>query len=214
MTALSEQTEVVLATSNLPNSEPQSAEPRSPELLSPELPTPELADSSLSPAALASLIDQHQGDVWRYLRYLGAASADADDLTQETFLALSRSKFQQRSQRETGTYLRRVARNQLLMFRRLQGREIDTVQLEAAEQVWAEVVPAAGMNALLATLAECLQSLDGRAREAIHLCYREDLSRQAMAAALGMKPEGIKTLLRRTRDALRDCIQRKMHSQS
>ncbi len=208
MTALSEQTEVVLATSNLPNTEPQSAEP-----LSPELSTPELAGSALSPAELATLIEQHQADVWRYLRYLGAATPDADDLTQETFLALSRSKFQQRSQCETATYLRRVARNQLLMFRRLQGREIDTVQLEAAEQVWAEVVPAAGMNSLLATLGECLRTLDGRAREAIHLCYREDLSRQAMAAALNLKPEGIKTLLRRTRDALRDCIQRKMQNQ-
>ena len=38
---------------------------------------------------LAELVREHQADVWRYLRYLGADGHDADDLTQETFLAWS-----------------------------------------------------------------------------------------------------------------------------
>lgn len=202
MTALTEQTEVSSARQSVAAS----------ELPNPESSADDRAESVLTSTELSALIDQHQADVWRYLRYLGAGSADADDLTQETFLALSRSKFQQRNVKATGAYLRRVARNQLLMFRRFQGRDLDTVQLEAAEQVWAETVPEAGMNTLLATLAECVKTLDGRAREAIQLFYREDLSRKAMASALSMKPEGIKTLLRRTRDALRDCVQRKTQS--
>lgn len=204
MTALSEQTEVPLARQNVAAS----------NLPNPESPVDDCAGAVLTSSELSTLIDQHQSDVWRYLRYLGAGSADADDLTQETFLALSRSKFQQRSVKATGAYLRRVARNQLLMLRRFQGREIDTVQLEAAEQVWAETVPEEGMHTLLATLADCVKTLDGRAREAIQLFYREDLSRKAMASALSMKPDGIKTLLRRTRDALRDCIQRKTSRQT
>ena len=109
MTVVSEQTEVVLTAA-------------------------ELANAGRSSLDLAGIIDRHQADVWRYLRYLGADSNDADDLTQETFLALNRAKFQHRSNGETAAYLRTIARNQLLMFRRLQGREIDTVQLEAAEQ--------------------------------------------------------------------------------
>ncbi|MEM8944588.1 MAG: sigma-70 family RNA polymerase sigma factor [Planctomycetota bacterium] len=203
MTALNEQTEVPLArqyvaAADLPNSE-SPIEPPS---------------EGLSPTDLAELVARHQADVWRYLRYLGADAADADDLTQETFLALSRSNFEQRSDRKTAAYLRTVARNQLLMFRRFQGRAIDTVQLEAAEQVWAGTVSEEGLPGILALLTECLKTLDGRAREAIHLCYREDLSRKAMASALSMRPEGIKTLLRRTRDALRDCIERKTKSQT
>lgn len=163
----------------------------------------------LPPRRLAELINAHQADVWRYLRYLGAEAADADDLTQETFLALGRAKFQHRSRAETTAYLRTIARNQLLMLRRFQGREIATVQLDAAEQVWAANVADAGMEGLLASLTECLEALEGRAREAVQLFYRENLSRAAIASALTMKPEGIKTLLRRTRDVLRDCIQRK-----
>ena len=158
---------------------------------------------------LACIIDQHQADIWRYLRYLGAEASDADDLTQETFLAVSRSKFEQRSPAETAGYLRTAARNQLLMLRRKHGRQIDTVELEAAEQVWAETTGNTGMGAILETLADCLKTVDGRARQAIDLFYRDGLSRKAMAAALNIKPEGVKTLLRRTRDILRDCIQRK-----
>ncbi len=158
---------------------------------------------------LANLIDRHQADVWRYLRYLGAESTDADDLTQETFLALSRSQFEQRTPAETAAYLRTVARNQLLMLRRKQGRQIDTVELAAAEQVWATTVDPTGMDAILTALTDCLKTVDGRAREAIDLFYRDGLSRKAMAAAMNIKPEGVKTLLRRTRDILRNCIQRK-----
>jgi len=184
MTAVSEQTEVDLAAMDS-------------------------ASIDLSNINLASIINEHQADVWRYLRYLGAEPTDADDLTQEAFLALSRSVFEERGSKQTAAYLRTVARNQLLMLRRRQGRQIDTVGLEAAEQVWAEAVDDTGMAAILMTLADCLKTVDGRARQAIDLFYRDRLGRKEIAKTLQIKPEGVKTLLRRTRDALRDCIQRK-----
>ena len=184
MSVVIEQTEAVLGAANLP-------------------------PACLPNSDLAALIEQHQADVWRYLRYLGAEASDADDLTQETFLALSRSKFEQRTPGETAAYLRTVARNQLLMFRRFQGRQIDTIQLEAAEQVWAEAVNETGMDALLSLLADCQKTLEGRARQAVDLFYRARQGRTEIAATLQIKPEGVKTLLRRTRQALRDCIRRK-----
>jgi len=155
---------------------------------------------------LAGLVLQHQANVWRYLRFLDATTADADDLTQETFLAIGRSKFKQRTEHETAAYLRTVARNQLLMARRREGREINTVELEAAEQVW---VAAGDRDIYLAALADCLEKIDGRARVAIHLFYEEKRGRAEIAKELDMKPDGIKTLLRRTRDVLRSCIEQK-----
>ena len=82
---------------------------------------------------LESLARRYQAEVWWYLRYLGATPADAEDLMQETFLALGRAAFEERSERETATYLRKVARNQLLMLRRSSGRTVGTVDLAAAE---------------------------------------------------------------------------------
>jgi RNA polymerase sigma-70 factor (ECF subfamily) len=160
--------------------------------------------------SLETLVHQFQADVWRYLRYLGASAADADDLAQETFLAVARSAFQERSPEQTAGYLRTVARHQLLMARRRQGREVNTVQLEAAEEVWSASVGSAGMDGYLAALSDCLEHLDGRGRQAIDQCYRDRKSRAEIAQNLQMKPDGVKSLLRRTREILRQCIEGRM----
>jgi RNA polymerase sigma-70 factor (ECF subfamily) len=159
---------------------------------------------------LAQVVAQHQATVWRYVRYLGADAAEADDLVQETFLAVFRSKFVHESDGETAGYLRTTARNQLLMLRRRQRRGPNEVELEAAEAVWAETLGDGPADPYLEALAGCLEHIDGRARQAIDLQYTHRESREAIAERLHMKPEGVKTLLRRTRETLRDCIERKI----
>jgi RNA polymerase sigma-70 factor (ECF subfamily) len=159
---------------------------------------------------LASLVREHQADVWRYLRYLGAAADDADDLMQETFLAVARTPFEVRSRAETAAYLRTAARNQLLMLRRRQGRLICTVELAAAEEVWAETLTAGDSNEFLQALSDCCQALAGRAREAVDRFYRDGESREQLAARFEVTVDGIKTLLRRTRASLKDCIERRL----
>src|SRR5918995_6414789 len=121
---------------------------------------------------LATLVREHQADVWRYLRYLGASADDADDLAQETFLAVARAPFDERSRNETAAYLRTAARNQLLMLRRRQGRQICTVELTAAEDVWAEATAAGDFNEFVEALTKCCEALAGKAREAIDRFYR------------------------------------------
>ena len=167
--------------------------------------------TKLGPQQLTHLVRQHQADVWRYLRYLGASAADADDLTQETFVAVARAEFTEQSPPQTAAYLRTVARNQLLMARRREQRQINTVDLAAAEQVWSTLVPEEGMAGLLAALSECLDKLDGRARQVIDGFYRDRHSREELANALALKPDGVKTLLRRTREVLRKCIEQRSH---
>ena len=72
----------------------------------------------------AAVVREHQAGVWRYLRFLGADQTEADDLTQETFLALLRAhekgSFSYQGSEATWGYLRQVARNQLLQRRRKQ----------------------------------------------------------------------------------------------
>lgn len=160
---------------------------------------------------LAGLVREHQADLWRYLRYLGAAADDADDLTQETFLAMARAPFELRSRGETAAYLRTAARNQLLMLRRRQGRQIGTVELTAAEEVWAEATTNEGFDEFLETLRICCKTLAGRARQAVDRFYRDGCSREQLAAELEISPDGVKTLLRRTRAGLKECIERRLH---
>ena len=159
---------------------------------------------------LASLIHDHQAGVWRYLRFLGTERTEADDLTQETFLAFTRSRFVECNRSQTAGYLRTVARNQLLVLRRRQHREVNTVDLEAAESVWAAAVgPDGSLSDYLDALRECVAELEGRPRSAIDLHYRDHEGRDAIAKQLNMKPDGVKSLLRRTRELLRECVERK-----
>ena len=158
---------------------------------------------------LAALVVEHQSDLWRYIKYLGATGAEADDLVQETFLSVARRPFQQRSRESSAAYLRTVIRRKLLMLRRQQRREIETTDLEAAESVWADMTGNGESSDLLASLSICLDQLTPRATEALRLFYTDGQSRETVASRLGMKPDGIKTLLRRTRDTLRECIERK-----
>jgi RNA polymerase sigma-70 factor (ECF subfamily) len=179
---------------------------------------PTRAGSSSTPAGsfdLAALVHKHQAGVWRYVRFLGAGTAEADDLTQETFLALAKAEFVERDERQTAGYLRVVARNQLLALRRKQNLEIGTVELEAADSVWAAAAGEDGsLSSYLEALRECLSQLEGRAQEAIELHYREHAGREAIAERLGMKPDGVKTLLRRMRQVLRECIERKLKTET
>jgi RNA polymerase sigma-70 factor (ECF subfamily) len=158
---------------------------------------------------LAALIKEHQSDLWRYVRYLGATGVEAEDLVQDAFLAVARRPFEQRDRASSAAYLRTVIRRQLLMLRRKQRREIDTTELEAAESVWANMTDGSDSNHLLAALSRCLDHLTPRASEALRLFYTEGQSREVVATRLEMKVDGIKTLLRRTRDRLRACIERK-----
>jgi RNA polymerase sigma-70 factor, ECF subfamily len=164
---------------------------------------------------LATLVRKHQAGVWRYVRFLGADASEADDLTQETFLALARAYFVERDEQQTAGYLRVVARNQLLALRRKQNREVGTVELEAAESVWATAAgPDASLSMYLDALRDCLAAVEGRARQAIDLQYAEEASRETIASRLGMQPDGVKTLLRRTRHVLRECVERKIKIES
>jgi RNA polymerase sigma-70 factor (ECF subfamily) len=161
------------------------------------------------------MVRTHQAGVWRYLRFLGADRTEADDLTQETFLAFGRSEFVERCDRQTAAYLRVIARNQLLALRRKQHREISTVELESAEAVWAAAAGTNGnLTEYLDALRNCLEQLEGRARRAVDMHYRDDAGRDAIATELEMKSDGVKTLLRRTRQILRECVERKIRIES
>ena len=159
--------------------------------------------------SVTDLIGRHQNELWRYARYLGAEANEADDLVQETFVGVHKRPFEQRTERESAAYLRKVLRNRLLQRRRRQGREVTTVGLEMAEQVWTENKADTHWNDHLLALEDCLQALQERSQSAVRLFYHDGLSHRQIAEQIKLAPEGVKTLLRRARHALRECIRRK-----
>ncbi|MBE7491348.1 MAG: RNA polymerase sigma factor [Planctomycetes bacterium] len=161
-------------------------------------------------ARLEALVRNHQRGVWRYLRWLGAGAAEADDLTQETFLEVWRRPFEQYDDRATAAYLRQVARNRFLMWIRARGRKAE-VNLDAADEVFGEFARDDGGDARIGALADCLRRVQGKTRQAVDLFYADGHSRAETARLMGMNEEGVKTLLRRVKDSLRECVEQKLN---
>ena len=162
------------------------------------------------PLDIAALVRTHQVEIWRYLRLLGSDPAEAEDLCQETFLAVLRKPFPESEPRSTAAYLRQVARNLLLKRRRSARREPRVEDLEQIDTVWSEVASEDGGQDYIDALRECLASVSGRARQCLELCYGSGRSRGEIAAELGVGEDAVKSMLRRTRASLRSCIARRM----
>jgi len=156
-------------------------------------------------ATAERLWGEHARMVRRYLRVLGAAGADLDDLLQETFVVLLKREFEDRGGAAVATFLRTTAR---FLFLR---RNRDALpQVEAADAVWERRCGDDDGAGYLAALRACLATLGERARRIVQLGYDEDLGRASIAQQLGMTADGVKTALRRARDALRQCIERRL----
>jgi len=167
--------------------------------------------SSPREQVFVDLVRAHQAALWRYLRFLGCHESQADDLVQETFLTVWQKPFEDRGAAAARGYLRRVARNLFLTaVRRRRARPVFQ-DLDAADAAWCEHDADDGAG-YRAALAACLETLSDRVRRALDLFYAEGEGRSRIAEALGMTVDGVKTLMRRARETLRDCIRGRLAS--
>lgn len=158
----------------------------------------------------ARLIKEHQAGVWRYLRVLGCSASQAEDLTQETFLAVLQKPFQEINRAATAAYLRQVSRNLFISAQRRAARAVAVAELDEIEAAWSRWAANDDGRELLAALQKCLETLASKARQALELRFREEQSRANIAAVLGMSEDGAKNLMQRAKQHLRTCIERSL----
>ena len=162
-------------------------------------------------ATATALVARHLAGVWRYLRMHGASPEEADDLAQDAFVIALRKGATSFEPAATAAFLRRTARFLFLRARRDQREAIELA--DAVDELWARDCAGDDGDGLLAALRACIGELQGRAREAIARCYgvgaATPAGRDAACAALDLQPNGLKTLLQRTRALLRTCIERR-----
>ena len=153
-------------------------------------------------------VDGHHLAIWRYLLVLGASSTEADDLCQETMVVACATPLPP-DPGAARAFLRGVARNQWLRSRRWWQRRREREIANAVEDLWLTTADHDGGDDLVDRLRACLGRLQPRARQALDLHYRDGLDWQLVAAQVGLKPNGTKTLVQRARRLLRDCIERR-----
>jgi len=156
------------------------------------------------------LIERHQAGVWRYLRVLGCDPSQADDLTQETFLAVLQKPFDDYNPAATASYLRKVAHNLFMTDRRRAGRVVAVENIEEVDAMWSRWAGHDNGQALLEALRACLEQLTERARWALNMRFHDRCSRAEIAGALQITEDGAKNLMQRAKKQLRGCIEGKM----
>ena len=158
----------------------------------------------------AELIEKYQVGVWRYLRALGCQPAQADDLTQETFLAVLQRPFVDHGPAATVAYLRKVAHNQFISVQRRAGKVTAVENVEDFDRTWEKWAGNDQGEATLDALRDCLEQLTERARRALELRFRERESRENIGAALGITEHGAKNLMQRAKQQLKKCVEGKL----
>jgi RNA polymerase sigma-70 factor (ECF subfamily) len=159
---------------------------------------------------LEGLVRTHQAGIWRFLRAMGCSAAEAEDLTQETFLEVLRRPFEQRSEKSSAAYLRLVARHQMLMVRRKGGREVGLADVEDIVDQWSAYTGEDDGGLKVEALKECLKGLDERERRALELRYKEEVPREEIGRALELSDGGVKNLMERAREKLKRCMERRL----
>ena len=161
---------------------------------------------------LIRLMKEHQADVWRYLRFIGADAATADDVTQDVFIEAYSKPFIDDTRASTGAYLRKAAKHHYLNRIRKHKREVDADWVEEADAAWEALTPCENTDDRLEALKRCLAKLSERARKAIDLKYSQSRKEAEVAEAMETTVDAVKALLKRTRNQLRECVEEQVQA--
>lgn len=175
---------------------------------------------------LENIARLHQAELFRYLRYLGADRTAAEDLVQETLVAAYEGQWSGEMPdwepgRQAG-FLRGVARNQWLAHLRKRVRRRERVntdlavrRLETSEAEWQEGLLRNGGDGFeyVEALRGCVGKLNARQRDVIEMFYVQGGSREQIGKKVGMTVDGVKTMMRRVRAALADCVRAKLEAE-
>lgn len=140
----------------------------------------------------------------------GVPSADVDDLEQEVFLHAFRGIHLFDAERPFWPWLRTITLN--VSRRHLRSREQATTLTHSLE---AEVMrhragERRGSDAAIEMMKECMKRLGEKARRLLASHYSQEKTSHAIARAEGMSSSGVRNVLCRARQLLRDCVERRM----
>ena len=156
--------------------------------------------------AACELLEIYYADIYSYLRRLCGSVADAEDLTQQTFLKVWSSLGSFAGRSKFSTWLHRIAHNTYVDWQ----RENAGGTKDRCEQWWAECIdknPSPLANVAERQFAQCLYEavdrLDEDRKQVVHLHYYQGLSIRETARVLGIATSTVKYRLREVLKILR-----------
>lgn len=148
------------------------------------------------------LCTRHFAEIYRFFEH--KLPGEADDLTQQTFLACVRARDQFRGQSTFRTYLFSIARNELYMrLRKLPKFEQVDLEVSALNEMVSSPSKQLGKNQELAKIRAALHQLPVEQQVLLEFHYWHDLDAAALAEMFETNPAAIRVRLMRARRALR-----------
>jgi RNA polymerase sigma-70 factor (ECF subfamily) len=176
-----------------------TVERRSGESVPPE------ADADAFVAALLA----HQRRLFVFIGSLLPRHRDAEDVFQQTCLALWLKRDQYDATREFLPWAFGFARNEALKHAQRSRRQGFALSEQMIDSLADELVTSASQTAArLAALDGCLAKLDPRQAALVDRCYRGPESIKAIAAEMGISPAALTMRLQRIRHVLAGCVER------
>jgi RNA polymerase sigma-70 factor (ECF subfamily) len=175
--------------------------------------------------AFSELLDRYRTRIFGHFFRLFNNRQDAEDLAQEVFLRLYRSRKRYQPRARFATWLfhitQNVARNAIRSRRRrpcvrletlagaYEGPLLESLLFDRGEEPSRPVERAEVADRVRAAVS----TLAGRQRTAVVLHQLEDRTYNEVAAEMAMSPEAAKSLLYRARNQLRECLSGFMESE-
>ncbi|MCI0359308.1 MAG: RNA polymerase sigma factor [Planctomycetaceae bacterium] len=160
-----------------------------------------------SAEAFAEVLEPHLPMLYAYSRALCGNHHTAEDVVQQSALVAYRRLNCLFPEADFAAWLRAIARRLALAARRLDAK---LTLIEAAiEGAYNDPEPNAGA-AEREALAECLKTLDGRAEQIVRGHYFQGAPLTELVATLDVKLNTVKSILFRARQALRECLRRRL----
>lgn len=154
--------------------------------------------------AFEELVERHQRRVYAVCYRYFRDCRDAEDATQETFLALARNAARFRGDAQLSTWLHRVATNVCHDMARHRARRPRLARYDAPDR--AEPVDMAGCRETELDLHSALAQLDTASRDALVLIAIEHRSHAEAAAITGISVPALKSRIHRARARLADIL--------
>jgi len=158
---------------------------------------------------LTLLWTQAQPTVASFIRSMVPHHADAEDVLQRTAYDIATNFEQYDTDRPFVAWAIGIAKYKVLDYRRDKGREktvFNNAALEHLAVAYAQQSEALGEHSH--ALRSCLEKLSFKARSLVELRYMQNLKPAEIAAQVGTTPNTVSNALSRTRESLRQCIER------
>lgn len=168
------------------------------------------AARSGDPAALQELLVQHQAQIYRFSMNMCGHPEDAQDVLQETLIAVARGIRDFRGSSSLSTWLYAIARSFCIKKRRRSKfaphAERSLADIDDVKSATPDPEAAAVGRELSDALASAIAALEPRHREVLVLRDVEGLNAPEVAEVLGISTEAVKSRLHRARLSVRAAL--------